>query len=163
MTIVIALSCSDGVVMASDSQATEQRAGVRFDVPKIFKLTDDAVWGGTGDSQTISDINQALQAVGPQIEGQTDRTQILATVIRPVLMRRYANFIQVPGTQPTTPATGTLPCGYDSARGGWIVEVDPNCKSSNYADRGFHAVGSAADSPFSATRCSPTSTPPRDH
>jgi 20S proteasome alpha/beta subunit len=107
-------------------------------------LSDRAVWGGTGDSQTISDINQALQAVRPQIETGADLTQLLPVAIRPVLIRRYANFIQAPGIQPTTPATGTLASGYDSSRGGWIVEVDPNCVSSNYGPRGFHAVGSAA-------------------
>jgi proteasome beta subunit len=144
MTIVIALSCNDGVVMASDSQATETTAGVRYNVQKIFQLSTRAVWGGTGDSQTISDIDQALQAFGPQIEGAADLTQVLPVVIRPVLARRYANFIQAPNTQPTSPATGTLACGYDANRGGWIVEVDHNCMSSNYGPRGFHAVGSAA-------------------
>jgi proteasome beta subunit len=144
MTIVIALSCSDGVVMASDSQATEMAAGVRWNVQKIFELSSRAVWGGTGDTQTISDINQALQMVRPQIEGGADLTQLLPIAINPVLRRRYAAFIQAPNIQATTPATGTLACGYDSARGGWIVEVDHNCVSSNYGDRGFHAVGSAA-------------------
>jgi proteasome beta subunit len=144
MTIVIALSCNDGVVMASDSQATEPYAGVRFNTQKVFQLSDHAVWGGTGDSQTISDINQALQAIRPQLDGAADLTQILPAAIRPVLIRRYANFIQVPGMQPTTPATGILACGYDSGRGRWIVEVDPNCGSTNCGPRGFHAVGSAA-------------------
>jgi proteasome beta subunit len=141
MTIVIALSCNDGVVMASDSQAT---AGVRWNVQKIFQLSDRAVWGGTGDTQTISDINQVLQLMRPQIEGGADLTQLLPIAINPVLRRRYSTFIQAPNTQPVTPATGTLACGYDPTRGGWIVEVDHNCVSSNYGDRGFHAVGSAA-------------------
>jgi proteasome beta subunit len=144
MTIVIALSCSDGVVMASDSQASEMAAGVRFNVQKIFQLSSRAVWGGTGDTQTIGEIDQALQAFRPQIEGSADLTQILPVVVRPILARRYANFIQAPGVQPTSPATGTLACGYDSTRGGWIVEVDHNCMSSNYGPRGFHAVGSGA-------------------
>ena len=144
MTIVIALSCSDGVVMASDSQATEQHAGVRWNVQKIFQLSDRGVWGGTGDTQTIGEIDRALQAVRPQMDGGADLTQLLPFVIRPILMRRYANFIQVPGSQPTSPATATLACGYDAARGGWIIEVDQNCVSSDYGSRGFHAVGSAA-------------------
>jgi 20S proteasome alpha/beta subunit len=144
MTIVIALRCNDGVVMTSDSQATEPNAGIRFSVPKVFQLSSRAVWGGTGDSQTISDIDQALQPFRPQIEGGADLTQLLPMVIRPVLQRRYANFIQAPNTQLTTPATGTLACGYDPTNGGWIVEVDHNCVSSNYGPRGFHAVGSAA-------------------
>ena len=131
--------------MASDSQATEPNAGVRFNVQKVFKLTNHAVWGGTGDSQTIADIDQALEPVRPQIDSLTDHTQILASAIRPVLMRRYANFINdVPGLPPASPATGSLACGYGTARGSWIVEVDPRCTASDYSDRGFHAVGSAA-------------------
>lgn len=144
MTIVIALSCSDGVVMASDSQAVEMAAGVRWNVQKIFQLSNTAVWGGTGESQTISEIDRALQAVRPQIDGGADLIQLLPIAINPVLRRRYATFIQAPGTQQTSPATGSLACGYDPRRGGWIVEVDHHCISSSYADRGFHAVGSAA-------------------
>ena len=144
MTIVIALSCSDGVVMASDSQASEMVAGVRWNVPKIFQLSDRAVWGGTGDAQTILEINQALQGIRPHIEGGADLIHLLPVAIHPVLTRRYSTFIQVPGLQQLSPATGTLACGYDATRGGWIVEVDHHCNSSSYTDRGFHAVGSAA-------------------
>jgi 20S proteasome alpha/beta subunit len=144
MTIVIALACSDGVVMASDSQASEIAAGVRWNVTKVFQLSDSAVWGGTGDGQTITEIDHALQAIRPQVEAGGNLIQLLPAAIHPVLTRRYATFIQVPGLQMTTPATGALACGYDSGRGRWIVEVDPHCISSDYADRGFHAVGSAA-------------------
>lgn len=147
MTIVIALSCSDGVVMASDSQASEMAAGVRWNVPKVFQLGARAVWGGTGDAQTILEINQALQLIRPQIDGGAAAALIhlLPAAINPVLRRRYANFInEVPGIQPASPATGTLACGYDSTHGGWIIEVDPRCNSSDYTERGFHAVGSAA-------------------
>jgi 20S proteasome alpha/beta subunit len=144
MTIVIALRCSDGVVMASDSQATEPNAGIRFDTQKIFQLGSRAVWGGTGESQTINEIDRVLQAVRGVVEGGADLIELLPRVIRPVLQRRYGDFIQVPGLPMASPATGTLACGYGSAEGGWIVEVDPRCISCDYGDRGFHAVGSAA-------------------
>jgi proteasome beta subunit len=148
MTIVIALSCSDGVVMASDSQATEPYAGVRYNVQKVFQLSDRAVWGGTGDAQTVAEINRALQAIRPAVEGGSDLIQLLPVAIHPVLRQRYATFMQAPGTQVTSPATGTLVCGYDSSRGGWIVEVDPNCMSTDHGPRGFHAVGSGAGFAF---------------
>jgi proteasome beta subunit len=144
MTIVIALSCSDGVVMASDSQASDPNSGVRFDTQKVFPLTDRAVWGGSGESQTITYIDRVLQAYRSQIEASADLVADLPLMIKPVLAQRYANFIQAPNTQLTTPATTTLACGYDSARGGWIIEVDHNCISCDYGSRGFHAVGSAA-------------------
>lgn len=93
MTIVIALSCSNGVVMASDSQASEMVIGVRFPVQKVFPLTDQALWGGSGDSQTISDINRAFQASRDQIKHSQDVAQDLVTVMKPVLVRRYTNVI----------------------------------------------------------------------
>jgi hypothetical protein len=37
-----------------------------------------------------------------------------------------------------------LATGYQPGVGSWIVEVDPNCVSSHYGTRGFHAIGSAA-------------------
>src|ERR1700733_14475212 len=105
MTIVIALSCNDGVVMASDSQASEMNSGIRFNTQKVFPLTDRAVWGGAGESQTISYIDEALQARGPQIAASTDLVRDLPQIIRPVLAQRYANFLQAPNMQGTTPAT----------------------------------------------------------
>ncbi|MGH7868883.1 MAG: hypothetical protein ACREP9_14930, partial [Candidatus Dormibacteraceae bacterium] len=106
MTIVIALSCSDGVVMASDSQATETSAGVRYNVQKIFQLTDHAVWGGSGDAQTIADIDRALQSSRDQVQQSSDLAQDLTDAIRPVLVRRYGNVIQAPGYPDPSPATG---------------------------------------------------------
>ncbi len=64
--------------------------------------------------------------------------------MRPVLERRYKDVIQAPNWHPVQPATAALACGYQKDKGGWIVEVDPNCVYSHYGSRGFHAVGSAA-------------------
>jgi len=144
MTIVIALSCRDGVVMASDSQASETGSNVRFPVTKVFELTGRAVWGGSGDAETISRIYKAFQATRDQVEQSQDMAQDLVNCVRPVLVQRYSNVIQAPGWSAPQPATITLACGYTSGAGSWIVEVDPNCVSSHYGDRGFHAIGSAA-------------------
>jgi proteasome beta subunit len=142
MTIVIALSCSDGVVMASDSQAAETHAAVRYDVPKVFELTSHAVWGGSGDSQTIRDVNDALQQARGRIEASATLSQDLVDTIRPVLEQRYRNVIQLEGNADAIPWTDSLACGYDPSGGGsWIVEVDRTCNTTHYEDRGFHAIG----------------------
>ena len=144
MTIVIALSCSNGVVMASDSQASEMTSSVRFPVPKVFPLTAHAVWGGSGDAETISYLTRAFEAQRDQIEQSPDVAQALVNAMKPVLSQRYANVIQAPGWNVPQPATMALACGYQPGTGSWIVEVDPCCVSSHYEAQGFHAIGSAA-------------------
>lgn len=130
--------------MASDSQASEMTVGVRYPVPKVFRLTTRAVWGGTGDSQTISEINAAFQQEKARLNGAQDIAPALVSAMKPVLSRRYQDVIQAPNWQQAQPATAALACGYHKATGSWIVEVDPNCVYTHYGKRGFHAVGSAA-------------------
>ncbi len=144
MTIIIALGCKEGVVMASDSQASDMTVGVRFPVPKVFKLTNRAVWGGTGDSQTIAEIDQAFCQNQARLNGAQDIAPELVNAMRPVLSRHYQAVIQAPNWQQAQPATAALACGYSKTTGSWIVEVDPNCMYTHYGKSGFHAVGSAA-------------------
>lgn len=144
MTIVIALCCRNGVVMASDSQASEMASSIRFPVQKVFPLTGHAVWGGSGDAETISYISKAFEAQRDRIEQSQDIPQSLVDAMKPVLTRRYSNVIATPGWTAPQPATMALACGYRPGAGSWIVEVDPNCVSSHYGARGFHAIGSAA-------------------
>jgi proteasome beta subunit len=56
MTIVIALRCLDGLVMAADSQSTESAGNVRRTVDKIFPLSTRSVWGGSGSGQVIREM-----------------------------------------------------------------------------------------------------------
>jgi len=50
MTLIIALRCTDGIVMASDGQATAMSSGgpVRQRIQKIFKLADNVLFGASG-------------------------------------------------------------------------------------------------------------------
>lgn len=145
MTLVIALLCQDGVILASDSQSTEMTGAVRFDVPKVFPLTSRALWGGSGMVQVIRDIGIALDKARPALEaGVPEIGQALAELVGPELVRHYNNYVQVPMTNPNPPRTSLLACGFSHQTGGWIVEVDENNAYSHYGDRGFHAIGSAA-------------------
>jgi proteasome beta subunit len=145
MTLVIALSCSDGVVMASDSQTTETYADVRHSIQKLFKLTGHAIWGGAGDQQTVLDIDEALGEARDTIAGAVNRSQALVDTIKPVLERRYNNVVKAPGRRRAIPWTDSLACGYDPENGNrWIVEVDRDCNATSHTRRGFHAIGAAA-------------------
>jgi proteasome beta subunit len=145
MTLVIALVCRDGVILASDSQATEATGAVRRSDKKVFELTDRALWGASGMGQVIRDIGTALAPVRPTLEAAGPNLgQMLSIVIKPQLTKHYSNYVHVPMTNPNPPQTLVLACGFSPETGGWIVEVDQNCQYSYYTDNGFHAIGSAA-------------------
>lgn len=145
MTLVIALSCSDGVVMASDSQTTEEYSDVRYSIDKIFDLAGHAVWAGAGDQQTVLDINEALTEARDTIATAPNRPQALVDAVKPVLERRYNNVVKIQGEPQAIPWTDSLACGCDPGSGDrWIIEVDRHCNATNHGRRGFHAIGAAA-------------------
>jgi 20S proteasome alpha/beta subunit len=145
MTIVIAACYRDGVMMASDSQSTEETGGIRYDVPKVFQLTDRAMWGGSGSGQIIREVRQVLEANRAALEATDTPGQVLVGLVRPVLALHYQNFMQVPALVPASPATSILAAGWTTNNEPWIVEVDPRCQYTHYEDgRGFHAIGSGA-------------------
>jgi proteasome beta subunit len=144
VTLVIALVCADGVIMASDSQATEGSGDVKFPTQKVFQLGPRALIGGSGAVQVITEIRSQLLDVADLLEGSPDRCQSLASNVQPVLQKHYSRYVQVPFTQPAPPAADTLVCGFDGQGKPWIIEVDPRCACTPYEERGFHAIGSGA-------------------
>jgi proteasome beta subunit len=144
VTIVIALRCADGVIMASDSQGTEASGNVRFPVEKVFQLHSRAVAGGSGAHQVIADIRTDLTSLSTVLETSTDLDQSLMGRIRPILHKHYSAHIDPPNQQPTSPATSILTCGLDGQGNPWIIEIDHSCTCTHYEQRGFHAIGSGA-------------------
>lgn len=146
MTLIIAVSCTDGVIMASDSQATEATGSVRWPVQKVFPLHDQAVIGGSGPRQIIEDIYAACQASQRELEASPDIGESLLTLVEPVLRTYYSRYIPVvPGkAQRGSAETIMLATGYTEDGGPWIIEIDAHCMQTHYEERGFHAIGSAA-------------------
>ena len=62
MTVVLALRCADGIVLASDSQITDPGRGVSYPAQKLHPLGDNAAWGGSGSRAVLYDIEQLLNA-----------------------------------------------------------------------------------------------------
>lgn len=143
MTLILALRCSNGLVMASDSQASEAYAGVRWSVQKCFPLGHQAVWGSSGQTQVAQDLKVAYEAMTLPLPDPPDLGQHLVDSTRPTFGRFWTNHLNLPGT--ATPATSVLACGYSTSGEPWIVEIEPNLMYNHYeADRGFHAIGSGA-------------------
>ena len=151
MTLILALACADGIVMASDGQATYSTAGqpVKQPIEKLKALGQCIVWGGAGDVGVLQKVGYALEPLQPQqlCLPIAQLRPILYQAVRPVMIQALQNFISIPGTQP--PVVDLLFCGY-WGREPWILEIDPQARDVQHEDAGFAAVGSGDIFPYFA-------------
>jgi proteasome beta subunit len=141
VTIVVALACVDGVILASDSQGTEGDNSRRT-VQKVFPLTDTSLWAASGSGAIIQDIAESIQT-STQLASSPRPENSLLSLVKPVLKRHYDNFLPAPGAPPVSPMTDVLSCGMRDGKP-WIYEIDRNCVLTCYTNPGFHTIGSAA-------------------
>lgn len=145
MTVVIAMLCADGVVMASDSQITDAARGLSYPAQKLHPLGSHAAWGGSGSRAVLYDVEQVFNAEAEAVVEARDVGHALQERLLPIFKRHYANFIEdVPGQKsPGTPATFVLATGY-AGDVPFIVDIDPNGLIGHYEEVGFQAVGSGS-------------------
>lgn len=135
--------------MAADSQGTEGSGNpftqVRKEVPKIFRLTSRAVWGGAGSGQVIQDLNKEVATLESALEASPDMRTSMMSIVKPTLSRHYNDYLQPPrGVQSSAPVSTFLSCGIDPKGEPWILEIEYNCQATHYEELGFHAIGSGA-------------------
>ncbi|MDF2825162.1 MAG: hypothetical protein K0R68_2570, partial [Mycobacterium sp.] len=58
MTVVLAIKCANGIVVASDSQITDPGRGLSYPAQKLHPLGAHAAWGGSGSRAVLYDIEQ---------------------------------------------------------------------------------------------------------
>ncbi|MDG4667527.1 proteasome protein [Mycobacterium sp. 236(2023)] len=145
MTVVLALRCANGVVLASDSQITDPGRGLTYPAQKLHTLGAHAAWGGSGSRAVLYDIEQVFTAEPDSILESKDVGHALQARILPILKHHYENFIpEVPGQEAAgTPATYVLAAGY-VGDAPFIIDVDPNGLIGHHEETGFQAVGSGA-------------------
>jgi proteasome beta subunit len=145
MTVVLALRCGDGLVMASDSQITDPVRGLSYPAQKLHPLGKHAAWGGSGSRAVLHDLERVFGAEADAIVEAPDVGRALQERVLPVLEHHYSTFISdVPGGKPgATPSTYVLAAGY---AGGlpFIVDIDPHGLIGHHEVTGFQAVGSGA-------------------
>jgi proteasome beta subunit len=145
VTVVLAIRCSDGLVLAADSQITEGHRGMTYPGQKLHDLGPHAAWGGSGARSVLLDLEELFDAEASEIVGARDVSRALQERVLPVLRHHYDHFIEeVPGEGSAgTPSAYVLAAGYTDDEP-WIVEVNPNAMVSRYEEIGFHAIGSGA-------------------
>lgn len=145
MTVVLALRCANGVVLASDSQITDPGRGLTYPAQKLHPLGKYAAWGGSGSRASLYDVEQVFNDEADAIVEAKNTGHALQARILPILKHHYDTFIaDVPGQETGgTPATYVLAAGYDGDRP-FIIDVDPNGLIGHHEETGFQAVGSGA-------------------
>lgn len=143
VTVVLALRCADGLVLASDSQITDPGRGLSYPAQKLHGLGNHAAWGGSGSRAVLYDVEQKFDSEPDAIIEAEDIGHALQARVVPLLKHHYANFIsEVPGEKPgATPATYVLAAGYAGERP-FIVDIDPHGLIGHHEE--IHALGSGA-------------------
>ncbi|MGE2720313.1 proteasome protein [Mycolicibacterium celeriflavum] len=145
MTVVLAIRCADGIVVASDSQITDPERGLSYPAQKLHPLGKHAAWGGSGSRAVLYDLEQIFDNEPDSIVEAPDIGHALQGRVLPVLKHHYENFIDdVPAGKPgATPASYVLAAGYTNGKP-FIVDLDPHGLIGRYEEIGFHAVGSGS-------------------
>lgn len=145
MTVVLAIRCSDGLVLAADSQITEGDRGMSYPGQKLHHLGPHASWGGSGARSVLLELEDVFEESAGAIVDAEHVGRALQERTLPILQHHYDHYIhEVPGEEPTAgPSTYVLAAGY-SGDEPWIFEINPNGMVNRYDDIGFHAIGSGA-------------------
>ncbi len=129
MTVVLALRCADGLVIASDSQATEILVGgtpVRSDTQKLRKLGKSIIYGASGSQGLAQRITDKLADQAPKL-GTNRPARDIGEVIRctatPLQQNAMNSWVQIPGT--VGESWGAVFAGW-AKDGPFIFEVDIN-------------------------------------
>jgi 20S proteasome alpha/beta subunit len=146
MTVVLALRCADGVVLAADSQVTDSARGLSYPAQKLHPFGDTAAWGGSGARAVLMELEEEFAGGAAAVLASDNVGRAIQERVVPLLRHHYDTFIeQVPGEKDTaaTPATYVMTAGY--ARGvPFIVDIDPHGLIGRYEEAGFHAIGSGS-------------------
>jgi len=157
MTVAIGLVCDDGVLVASDSMASDERTA--HNVAKVFKLDCcPVVWTASGSVYVIEEVQIALAGIdqpnsqtgGPPAAFATpDLTALrtrLTTTVRGTMQKCYQGALSStpfsPGQTAGTFATAFLILGYANSKP-WFLEFAQDGQVNWHTDFGFYAVGSA--------------------
>ncbi len=146
MTVVLALRCADGIVLAADSQITDTARGLSYPAQKLHPFGDSAAWGGSGARAVLLEAQDMFEGCAAAVLGADNVGRAVQERVLPLLRHHYDTFIeQVPGEDGSgaTPATYVLIAGYARSNP-FIIDIDPHGLIGRYEEVGFHAVGSGS-------------------
>lgn len=151
MTLVIALSCKDGIVMASDGQATIGSSGgpVRVEAEKIFKINNHTLFGASG---SVGTIQKSLQIIKDIKDLKNDWTFPIMANVRKQLFPTYCSEVErhvafhrplnQNGKLPLPPIADVILAKVEEADINIIWHIAPDCNDELLQDLGYGCTGS---------------------
>jgi proteasome beta subunit len=102
VTLVLAIRCRDGVVLASDGQATTEAAGqpTRAPVRKLFGLGGRMAWGAAGSMGLQQALAERLSGAEAELAAADDPRELLAGIVIPIQQRALIDFVAHPDAPP---------------------------------------------------------------
>ena len=85
MTVVLAVRCANGIVLASDSQITDPGRGLSYPAQKLHALGNHAAWGGSGSRAVLYDIEQIFNDEADAVVEAKNLGHALQSRVLPVL------------------------------------------------------------------------------
>ncbi|MDX6653001.1 MAG: proteasome beta subunit [Solirubrobacterales bacterium] len=140
MSLIMALRCSDAIVVASDGQLTADTAGQPTRLPsrKLFDIGERVAWGAAGSVGLQQTLQEELVAMNGSLADSSPRLrERLASTVIPIQQRGIEHFVALPGTDP--PVLVCLFCWWDR-EGGRILEIPRTGGDHQFHDR-FAAIG----------------------
>ena len=140
MTLVLAIRCREGVVLASDGQATTDAAGqpTRLEVQKLFEVGGRIAWGAAGSVGLQQALADRLADEEDAVLAQPDPRGALADAVIPIQQRALRDFVPHPGAQP--PDLACVFCWLDGDGSPRIFSI-PRTGSDHQLHDGHAAVG----------------------
>jgi 20S proteasome alpha/beta subunit len=127
LTVVVAVKCPEGVVLATDSQGTSMVPGsqpVKSHAKKIERLGKHVVYAGTGAQGAGQRVHAELLPHAAKMnpaKPPSHFSDLIRGLVNPIQQKVKGEWVQLPGTQPDS--WGAIFCGW-SSEGPWIFEVD---------------------------------------
>jgi proteasome beta subunit len=155
MTLILGLICADGVVLASDSQATYMTGGqqVKGNITKLVPQWNNVVWaasGNVGVAQHVSRMfreHTALQSAA-YFENRNADTALkeICEALRPSLHSYFTALLNLSNSNPWT---SFIFCGWVKD-GPLLFELGADLIASDHREAGYAAIGSGDVFPYFA-------------
>jgi|GEM_PF-3245584 len=146
MTLIVALACSDGLVMAADSASTDSLSGTKQIVTKIQQIGDRPIlFGGAGDAGLIQKIVERLDGlrIRPSTNFMSTRRRIRQACL-PEMSEAVRTHVRHLMRGYETPPTAILLFGCVHDNKPHIIEIEADGRDTEYDQNlgCFQAIGS---------------------
>lgn len=144
MTLIVAIRCTNGVVIAADSAASDEEVGTKQRVIKIRRVgTCALLYGGSGDGGLLQRIDEELQLIPARDSFKRMRPEIRKALL-PITQEAIKTHVAYPQQPFHLPPVAVLLFAGVSEGQPWILEVERDGRDTRYGDDlgNFAAIGS---------------------